>query len=191
MNGLGPTVVLDVPPWAASYLDAPPLLANDETRMRFVIALAHENVVRGTGGPFAAAVVVRATGQLVSIGLNAVERLQCSVAHAELIALAAAQARLGSFSLRAEGLPEHELVATCQPCAMCLGAVGWSGIRRLGYAASRADAVAIGFDEGLMPAAWRRRLTRRGIEVVSGVLRDEARAVMDLYLERGGTIYNA
>ena len=182
---------MDAPAWAATYLAPPPRFTNDETRVRFVVGLAYENVVRGTGGPFAAAVLVRATGQVVSIGLNAVERLQCSVAHAELIALAAAEAQLGSFSLRAQDVPAHELVATCQPCAMCLGAVGWSGIRRLVYAASRADAVAVGFDEGLIPTAWRRRLARRGIEVVSGVLRDEARAVMHLYLERGGAIYNA
>jgi tRNA(Arg) A34 adenosine deaminase TadA len=159
--------------------------------MQFVIEMAHENVERGTGGPFAAAVLVRATGELVSIGLNAVERLRCSIAHAEVIALAGAQMRLGTYALRGHGLPEHELVATCQPCAMCLGAVGWSGITRLVYAAPRRDAIAIGFDEGLLPTAWRRRLRRRGVEVVSGVRSDEARAVMRRYQQRGGTIYNA
>jgi len=184
-------VALDLPAWAAAYVARPPSLETAEARVRFVIGLAHENVVRGTGGPFAAAVVVRATGELVSIGLNAVERLRCSVAHAEVVALALAEARRGSYSLRSEGLPAHELVVTCQPCAMCLGAIGWSGITRLVYAASRTDAIAIGFDEGLLPPTWRRQLVTKGVEVVSGILRDEARTVMNLYYEHGGTVYNA
>ena len=190
MPGRGPAVVLDLPNWAGAYVATHPVLADDDARMRFVLGLARENVERGTGGPFAAAVVVRATGRVVSVGVNAVERLQCSVAHAEVIALALAEAQVGAYSLRAAGLPPHELVTTCQPCAMCLGAVGWSGVTRLVCAAARSDAVAIGFDEGLLPEAWERRFAEAGVEVVCGVLRDEARAVMERYVERGGTTYN-
>ena len=84
----GWTVSLDVPEWAADHLAQVPLLVDDEARMRFVLRLARENVVRETGGPFAAAVVERAAGRVVAVGVNAVERLRCSVAHAEVIALA-------------------------------------------------------------------------------------------------------
>lgn len=186
----GQTVCLDVPDWAADRLAGAPNLADDEARMRFVIQLADENVNRRTGGPFAAAVVVRSTGRVVAIGVNSVERLHCSVAHAEVIALASAQARAASHSLRAPGLPAHELVTSCEPCAMCLGAVGWSGVARLVCAATRADALAIGFDEGLVPEWWQRRLPDVGIEVTCGVLRSEACVVMDRYVEQGGTLYN-
>lgn len=183
-------VSLDVPAWAADRLVGTPSLADDDARMRFVLQLADENVTRGTGGPFAAAVVARSTGRVVAIGVNSVERLRCSVAHAEVIALASAQARVGSHSLHAPGLPGHELVTSCEPCAMCLGAVGCSGVTRLVCAAARDDAVEIGFDEGLVPDSWQQRLPATGIEVVCGLLRDEARAVMDRYVELGGTIYN-
>lgn len=183
--------MLDLPDWAAEHVESPPAFADDESRVRFVIGLAYQNVVRGTGGPFAAAVVERAAGQVVSVGVNSVERLRCSVAHAEVIALALAQARVGAYSLRAPGLAAHELVTTCQPCAMCLGAVGWSGVDRLVCAADRADAVAVGFDEGVLPTAWEERFAEAGIEVVRGVLHDEARAVMDHYVALGGSIYNA
>jgi tRNA(Arg) A34 adenosine deaminase TadA len=165
-------------------------LADDEARMQFVLRLADENVTRRSGGPFGAAVVDRSTGRVLAIGVNSVERLRCSVAHAEVIAVALAQARVGSHSLRSSGLPGHELVTSCEPCAMCLGAVGWSGVTRLVCAASRDDAVEIGFDEGLLPASWKRRLPDMGIEVVCGLLRAEARAVMDRYVELGGRIYN-
>lgn len=183
--------MLDLPEWTAPHLDQSLVLADDDARMRFVLGLARENVERGTGGPFAAAVVERTTGRVAAVGVNAVERLRCSVAHAEVVALALAEAQVDHYSLRAPGLPPHELVTSCQPCAMCLGAVGWSGVTRLVHGAARADALAIGFDEGPLPVGWERQLADAGVEVVRGVLRDEARAVMDRYCELGGTIYNA
>ncbi|HET9276243.1 MAG TPA: hypothetical protein VFN96_09245, partial [Gemmatimonadales bacterium] len=101
-----------------------------------------------------------------------------------------AQARVGQFSLAAPGLPAHELVTSCDPCAMCLGAVLWSGVRRVVCGADRDDAARLAFDEGpVFPESYR-YLEARGIEIVRGVLREEARAVLELYRESGGEIYN-
>lgn len=115
--------------------------------MRFVIDLAHENVARRTGGPFAAAVFRSDDGRCVSAGVNSVMRLNSAVLHAEVVALMFAQARVGSYTLRVADA-SYELVTSCEPCAMCLGAILWSGVRRLVCGAARSDAERIGFDEG-------------------------------------------
>ena len=83
------------------------------------------------------------------------------------------------------------LVASTDPCAMCLGAIPWSGVRHLLTGARDSDARAIGFDEGPKVADWQGALRERGIEVRCDVLRDEARAVLEAYRDNGGSIYNA
>jgi tRNA(Arg) A34 adenosine deaminase TadA len=157
--------------------------------MQFVVELAATNVEKGTGGPFGAAVFERSTGRLVAIGLNAVESTNCSLAHAEMAALANAQHTLGNFNLGAEGMPEHELVTSCEPCAMCYGAIPWSGIRRVLCGARSRDAEAIGFDEGAKPMRWVAELKKRGISVVHDLCRKEAVAVLQHYKAGGGRIY--
>jgi len=158
--------------------------------MRFVVALASTNVSRETGGPFGAAVFESRTGRLVAIGVNLVESIQCSLAHAEVVALANAQQAVGNFDLGAAGMPEHELVTSCEPCAMCYGAVLWSGVRRVLCGARVCDAEAIGFDEGPKPKNWVGELQKRGISVARDLCRKEARAVLQRYKQRGGIIYN-
>lgn len=158
--------------------------------MRLAIALSRENVVQGSGGPFAAAIFERESGRLIAVGVNSVTRLNNCVLHGEIVAFMMAQARLGNFSLGAPGMPPHELVTSCEPCAMCLGAILWSGVTRVVMGASRQDATALEFEEGpVFPESYR-YLESRGIEIVREVLRAEARAVLELYRERGGTIYN-
>jgi tRNA(Arg) A34 adenosine deaminase TadA len=107
-----------------------------------------------------------------------------------MVAFMMAQRRVGSFTLQAAGMPAHELVTSCEPCAMCLGATLWSGVRRVVYGALREDASRLNFDEGpVFPESYR-YLEQRGIEIVRGVRRDEARAVLDRYRETRGRIYN-
>jgi tRNA(Arg) A34 adenosine deaminase TadA len=157
--------------------------------MRFAIELAATNVERGTGGPFGAAVFERRTGRLVAIGVNAVESTNCSHAHAEMVALAYAQQAVKSFDLGAPSLPEHELVTSCEPCAMCYGAIPWSGVGRVLCGARANDAEAIGFDEGAKPKNWVAELNTRGISVVRDLCRKEAVAILQQYKNIGGAIY--
>jgi tRNA(Arg) A34 adenosine deaminase TadA len=93
--------------------------------------MARENVQWNTGGPFGAAVFQMESGKLIAVGMNRVVPLKNSTLHAEMVAFMTAQARLGSHSLGLSELPAHELVTSCDPCAMCLGAVLWSGVRRV------------------------------------------------------------
>lgn len=180
---------ITLPDWAAGVpLDQ--VVPDDEARMRLVIDLSRENIRRGTGGPFAAAIFEAGTGRLVSIGPNLVLHLQSSVMHGEVVAIILAQERVGSFRLSVPGQPRHELFTSCEPCAMCLGAVLWSGVSRLVCGAHRDDAQAIGFDEGPVGAASYAHLERAGIAVVRELLRADARAVLQEYARNDGIIYN-
>lgn len=81
------------------------------------------------------------------------------------------------------------LYTSAEPCAMCMGAIPWSGVDRVVCAAADADVRAIGFDEGDKPGDWVAACRRRGIAVASGVLRDEAVAVLLAYQASGGVVY--
>ncbi|MCB1036625.1 MAG: nucleoside deaminase, partial [Acidobacteria bacterium] len=158
--------------------------------MALVVELSRENLRQGTGGPFAAAVFDGSSGRLLAPGVNLVEPAGCSVAHAEMVALMVAQQVAGTFDLSAPGLPPYELFASTEPCAMCFGAVPWSGVRRLVCGARKADAEAVGFDEGPKPRSWVASLERRGIRVRRDVLRRDAARVLREYRDAGRTIYN-
>ena len=180
---------LHLPDWIAAR-EQPRAITTSAERMQFVIQLAAQNVVERTGGPFAAAVFERDSGALVAVGVNLVTSLSVSILHAEVVAIVLAQRRVGSFTLSAPGLPVHELVTSCEPCAMCLGAVLWSGARRLVCGAAREDAESIGFDEGPVTEGSYSYLEQRGIEVMRGVERVAARQVLRDYAAANGVIYN-
>lgn len=185
-------VVLNVPEWLAAYLGTKPNRSGTtESRMAWVIELARLNVERETGGPFGAAVFDQGSGRLLSAGVNCVVRSGCSVAHAEIMAIAAAQIAVGTYDLGGAGLPGCELVTSTEPCAMCLGAICWSGVRRVVCGARDEDARSVGFDEGPKVVDWVGALEQRGIAVERDVLREEAAAVLRHYEAKGGTIYNA
>jgi tRNA(Arg) A34 adenosine deaminase TadA len=184
------SVTIALPLWVESAVDWDRRYESDDDRMRLAIALSRLNVEHETGGPFGAAVFAPETGRLVGIGVNSVVRLNCSALHAEVVALMLAERQLASFSLAAPGLPRHELVTSCEPCAMCLGATLWSGVKRLVCGATRSDATRLGFDEGPVFNASYEYLAHAGIEIAREVCRAEARAVLELYRSRSGPIYN-
>jgi tRNA(Arg) A34 adenosine deaminase TadA len=185
------TALVTWPDWVHETVAFDSRYTTDEDRMRLAIDLARQNVVRGTGGPFGAAIFERATGALLSVGVNSVVRLNNSTLHAEMVAIMMAEQRLGSFTLAGSPATAYELVSSCDPCAMCLGATLWSGVRRMVTGADRDDATALGFEEGpVFPQSYA-YLEERGVAITRGVLRQEAAAVLELYRRQGGEIYNA
>jgi tRNA(Arg) A34 adenosine deaminase TadA len=187
---LHPVVHVEYPDWVDSVVDWEKPYPTDEDRMRLAINVARTNVERATGGPFGAVIFEAASGRLVAVGMNSVVRLNNCALHGEMMAFMMAQARLASFTLKAPNLPVHELFTSCEPCAMCLGATLWSGVQRVVYGAAREDASKLNFEEGpVFPESYR-YLEERGIRIERNVLRDEARAVLELYRARGGKIYN-
>lgn len=187
-----PDLTLRLPAWIEDVLpDSAATYSTDQDRMALAIELARQNVRRGTGGPFGAAIFDATTHTLVAAGVNLVTSQGCSVAHAETLAIMFAQRRLGTHDLAATGRPPHELATSAVPCAMCLGAIPWSGIRRVVCGAREEDVRAVGFDEGDKPAEWAQKLQARGITVIQDVRRAEAAEVLGEYARRGGPIYNS
>ncbi|MBT3295562.1 MAG: nucleoside deaminase [Verrucomicrobia bacterium] len=187
-----PTFTLSLPAWLTeAAMPSEHSLATIEARMTFVIELARRNSEAGTGGPFAAAVFDLTTHRLLAPGVNRVTTACCSSAHAEIVALSIAQQRIGHYDLGGPGRPPYELVTSTEPCAMCLGAVPWSGVRALVCGARGDDAAAIGMDEGAKPADWVAQLEQRGIRVTRDICRTAAASVLTQYQRSGGEIYNA
>jgi guanine deaminase len=108
--------------------------------MQAAIDLALENVRSGRGGPFGAVVVK--DGKIVASGVNQVTASNDPTAHAEIVAIRAACAALGSFQL--DGC---DLYTSCEPCPMCLGAIYWARPARVFFGARASDAAAAGFDD--------------------------------------------
>jgi tRNA(Arg) A34 adenosine deaminase TadA len=187
-----PLATVSLPGWVEEALSNPGReYSTEEDRMRLVIELSRSNVDHGTGGPFGASIFDLSTNRLVAPGVNLVATTNLSAAHAEMVAIMISQQVVGHFDLGGEGLPPYELVASTEPCAMCFGAIPWSGVRRLVCGAREEDARGIGFDEGPKTPDWVAALEQRGISVARGVYRDEAAAVLRYYVESGGMIYNA
>lgn len=188
---------VDLPPWVACEVAAAgdPLPSLDD-RMALAVRLARRNVIDGGGGPFAALVVERDTGRVVSAGVNRVLASGLSVTHAEVVALSLAQRRRGSWDLGARWEEPTELVVNWRPCLQCCGAVLWSGVSHLVIPDDSDELERLtGFDEGPVAADWVEQFARRGIEVTKGVGRDEAVQVFRDYAARvqqgRAVVYNA
>ena len=102
-----------------------------------------ENNVRNGGGPSGA--VIAKDGEIVATGVNRVTADCDPTAHAEVNAIRAACARLGTFDLSG-----CELYSSCEPCPMCLGAIYWAHLDKLYYGNDKKDAAGIGFDDAFI-----------------------------------------
>jgi tRNA(adenine34) deaminase len=147
-------------------VNAAPDPPDDERFMRLAIAeaeraLEHDDVPIG-------AVVVHA-GEVVGAGHNERERRQDPTAHAEVIALRAAAAALGSWRVL-----DSTLVVTLEPCAMCAGAIVLARVPRVVYGCADPKAGAAG---SVLDVLAEPRLNHRP-EVTGGVLADACAALL-------------
>jgi tRNA(Arg) A34 adenosine deaminase TadA len=175
------TAEIRLPDWLVA-MQLPEAPASDTACMRFAIAAARENVARGFGGPFGAVVRQDSTGEVVSVGVNLVPPTDNPVLHAETVAISLAASALA-------GRGPLTLFTSCEPCIMCLGALHWSGIRRIVSAALKADAEAVGFSEGSGTRELRAEMLARGVVFEDGLLREEGAEVLRAYAGGGGRIY--
>ena len=107
------------------------------------ITLAAENVRTGNGGPFAA--IITKNNEIIAEGTNTVTLTNDPTAHAEITAIRKACEALNSYQL--EGCT---LYSSCEPCPMCLGAIYWSRLERLVFAADKHQAEKAGFDDAFI-----------------------------------------
>ncbi len=187
-----PTAIsFDLPGWLDAFTGHYNETRDTSSRMQFVVSAAAMNIKMKTGGPFAAAIFESHSGKLVSLGVNVAVTQNLSMLHAEMVAIALAQRVLGTYDLGAKGLPSYELMTSVEPCAMCLGAIPWCGVRHVISGALDEDVRSIGFDEGPKPPDWVRELEKRKIKVTTAIERDSARRVLRDYVGAGGDIYNS
>ena len=135
--------------------------------MRTALTVAREAVA--TGDVPVGAVVLGRDGVLLGTGRNAREATGDPTAHAEVLALRAAAAALGTWRL--EGCT---LVVTLEPCTMCAGALVLARVGRLVLGAWDAKAGAAGSVRDVVRDT---RLNHR-VEVVGGVLAEESGEVL-------------
>jgi guanine deaminase len=114
-------------------------MISDATFLARAVKLAEKGIEKGDG-PFGAVVVHK--GKIVSESTNMVVQSNDPTAHAEILAIRSAAKKLGTHNLN-----ECILYSSCEPCPMCLGAIYWSGISNVFYAADRKDASAAGFND--------------------------------------------
>jgi tRNA(Arg) A34 adenosine deaminase TadA len=182
-------VSLGLPDWVNAFIREQTYdFSETQERMRLAIDLSRENFLRGTGGPFGAAVFEQPSCRLVSVGVNVVVPQHTSLAHAEILALLLAQEAFQSHDL---GTRRLELVTSSQPCLQCYGAIFWSGLSSVVTGARAKDVEALtGFDEGPLPQNWEGEWRTRGITLKSDVLRDQACDVLQAYKNSGAPIYS-
>lgn len=172
---------LTLPPWIGEVAGTNQRYHSDEERVGLAIELSRQNVERGGGGPFGAAVFNSHSGRLVAAGVNRVLPQNCSVAHAEMMVIMIAQQRLGRHRLNGDG-GHYVLATSSQPCCQCYGASVWAGIDELLIGARVEDVEELTeFDEGPLPADWIGELNRRNIAVRRDILREQAREVLAAY----------
>ena len=116
-------------------LAADSVSAIDRERMRSVAAFTAETLSTDHPVPFGADIVSTATGERLMRAVNRVDPDHDPSAHAETLTIRLACAKLATGSLKG-----YTLYTTCEPCAMCMACALWSGLDRLVFGATIADA---------------------------------------------------
>jgi guanine deaminase len=155
-------------------------LPMDNPFMARAIQLSVDNVLSGQGGPFGAVIVKN--GAIVAEGVNRVTATNDPTAHAEMVAIRAACAKLGTFALR-----DCEIYTSCEPCPMCLGAIYWAHIARIYFGNIAADASEIGFDDSFIYRQFAQDLGQRSIPMVQ-MMRQEALAAFRAWRDKPNKI---
>jgi guanine deaminase len=124
--------------------------------LRRAIELATQNVLAGTGGPFAA-VIVR-NGEVIAEAANSVTTTNDPTAHGEVNAIRKACAALNTFTLVG-----CEIYSSCEPCPMCLSAIYWARLEAIYYGSNQQDAAKAGFDDAFLYEELRRSSDNRSI----------------------------
>lgn len=122
--------------------------------------------------PVGAVVVYQ--GKVIGTGYNQVERLKDPTAHAEMIALSAANQYLNE-----KYLSDCVLYVTLEPCMMCAGALVWSKIKRIVFGAMEPKSGACGsvFNFHANPSL------NHQFEIISGIMETESEWLLKRFFE--------
>jgi tRNA(adenine34) deaminase len=120
------------------------------------------------------AVVVRA-GKIIARGYNQVELLKDATAHAEMLALTAAEAAVGDWRLI-----DCDLYVTKEPCPMCAGAIVHTRVRRVVFGCADLRAGAAGTVMNLL----QHNALNHKATITTGVLADECAAILQDFFKK-------
>jgi tRNA(Arg) A34 adenosine deaminase TadA len=186
-----------IPPWLVEFEKKYKNVIFDddiESKMSIAINISKFNVLNNTGGPFGCAIfkVCKKSkkSSLFSLGCNLVTSYNNCTLHAETVAIQIGQKRKKNFTFNDIDY-NFELYTSCEPCAMCLGAILWSGISLVYCGATKKDAEEIGFNEGPVFDISYLYLEYQGVKTVKKISNMEAKEVFNLYVSKNGKIYNS
>lgn len=111
--------------------------------------------------------IVVSGGGIIGRGHNLTESLQDVTAHAEMMAITAAQNALGT-----KVLPDCTLYVTIEPCTMCAGAIRWARLARIVWGADEAKVGYTRFSPNIIHPRT---------EVRRGILEEECRSLMQSF----------
>jgi len=142
------------------------------------------NVEKGFG-PFYA-MVTDQNNKFIAGCSNTVVMSSCSLNHAEVNTIRAAQEKLNTYDLSSYDL---NMYISAEPCIMCVGAIMWSGIKNVYYSVKSEDVELItGFDEGYKPS-WHEEFSKLGINVCGNIESKMGKKVLHNYMTQGHTVY--
>ncbi|WP_295791238.1 tRNA adenosine(34) deaminase TadA [uncultured Microbacterium sp.] len=144
----------------------------DLAAMRRALGLAE--AAAADGDVPVGAVVIDAEGRVIGEGRNLREVTHDPTAHAEVVALRAAAARIGSWHLA-----DCTLVVTLEPCVMCAGAILQARVPRVVFGSWDAKAGAAG---SMYDVLRDRRLPHR-VEVLGGVEQERTSAQLRAFFD--------
>jgi guanine deaminase len=152
----------------------------DQAFMARAIELSIANVRSGNGGPFGTVIVK--DGAVLAEAANQVTATNDPTAHAEVVAIRKACAKIGFFELKG-----CELYTSCEPCPMCLGAIYWARIDRVYFGCLAGDAAKVGFDDSAIYGEFTQPHAEREIPMIS-MMREKALAAFRAWEENPGKV---
>jgi tRNA(adenine34) deaminase len=132
-------------------------------------ALKEASKALGIGEVPVGAVMV-CNNRIIGRAHNQTEKLTDATAHAEMLAVTAAENYLGS-----KYLSECTLYVTLEPCVMCAGALAWVQLHKLVYGAHDVQ-------RGYTLVSS--RILHASTEVVSGILQPDCKALIDTFFRQ-------
>ncbi len=163
------------------------MLNMDEEKLRefYLVTLeeARAGVAAKHGGPFGA-VVVR-DGKIIGRGHNTVLRDNDPTCHAEVMAIRDACRNIGTPHLKG-----YTLIASSEPCPMCLSASYWANLADVRYCVPKEKAAEVGFDDSFIYEELAKPRADWRMSMVHDVeLREEGEAIFQEWQKGKGKLY--